>query len=97
MNNVHLPYEIHPMQLKVSCTLLNIIIRYTLFLILVVTAVFFNTVQSGAPGAEHLVYLNNQMTAQQQVALFHHQQQQQQQQFRNGQVSTIFTIYFTRL
>ncbi|KOX77865.1 Maternal protein pumilio [Melipona quadrifasciata] len=58
MNNVHLPYEIHPMQLK-----------------------------SGAPGAEHLVYLNNQMTAQQQVALFHHQQQQQQQQFRNGQVT----------
>ncbi|EFN87211.1 Pumilio-like protein 1 [Harpegnathos saltator] len=62
MNNVHLPYEIHPMQIK-----------------------------SGAPGAEHLVYLNNQMTAQQQVALFHHQQQQQQQQqqqFRNGQVTT---------
>ncbi|OAD60558.1 hypothetical protein WN48_05075 [Eufriesea mexicana] len=58
MNNVHLPYEIHPMQLK-----------------------------SGAPGAEHLVYLNNQMTAQQQVALFHHQQHQQQQQFRNGQVT----------
>ncbi|KAF3427722.1 hypothetical protein E2986_11106 [Frieseomelitta varia] len=58
MNNVHLPYEIHPMQLK-----------------------------SGAPGAEHLVYLNNQMTAQQQVALFHHQQQQQQQQFRNGQIA----------
>ncbi|CAL7943023.1 unnamed protein product [Xylocopa violacea] len=57
MNNVHLPYEIHPMQLK-----------------------------SGAPGAEHLVYLNNQMTAQQQVALFHHQQQQQQQ-FRNGQIA----------
>lgn len=46
--------------------------------------------QSGAPGTEHLVYLNNQMTAQQQVALFHHQQQQQQQQqFRNGQVSII--------
>ncbi|KYQ57959.1 Pumilio like protein 2, partial [Trachymyrmex zeteki] len=43
--------------------------------------------KSGAPGAEHLVYLNNQMTAQQQVALFHHQQQQQQQQFRNGQVT----------
>ncbi|XP_011865526.1 PREDICTED: uncharacterized protein LOC105560754 [Vollenhovia emeryi] len=44
--------------------------------------------KSGAPGAEHLVYLNNQMTAQQQVALFHHQQQQQQQQqFRNRQVS----------
>ncbi|XP_078040025.1 pumilio isoform X1 [Augochlora pura] len=59
MNNVHLPYEIHPMQLK-----------------------------SGAPGAEHLVYLNNQITAQQQVALFHHQQQQQQQQqFRNGQIA----------
>ncbi|XP_054015106.1 pumilio homolog 1-like isoform X1 [Hylaeus anthracinus] len=59
MNNVHLPYEIHPMQLK-----------------------------SGGPGAEHLVYLNNQMTAQQQVALFHHQQQQQQQQqFRNGQIA----------
>ncbi|XP_017767509.1 PREDICTED: pumilio homolog 2 isoform X2 [Eufriesea mexicana] len=58
MNNVHLPYEIHPMQLK-----------------------------SGAPGAEHLVYLNNQMTAQQQVALFHHQQHQQQQQFRNGQIA----------
>ncbi|XP_029045543.1 pumilio isoform X2 [Osmia lignaria lignaria] len=58
MNNVHLPYEIHPMQLK-----------------------------SGAPGAEHLIYLNNQMTAQQQVALFHHQQQQQQQQFRNGQLA----------
>ncbi|KAK9306990.1 hypothetical protein QLX08_002594 [Tetragonisca angustula] len=58
MNNVHLPYEIHPMQLK-----------------------------SGTPGAEHLVYLNNQMTAQQQVALFHHQQQQQQQQFRNGQIA----------
>ncbi|XP_012142820.1 pumilio isoform X2 [Megachile rotundata] len=58
MNNVHVPYEIHPMQLK-----------------------------SGAPGAEHLIYLNNQMTAQQQVALFHHQQQQQQQQFRNGQLA----------
>ncbi|XP_012233383.1 pumilio homolog 2 isoform X5 [Linepithema humile] len=43
--------------------------------------------KSGAPGAEHLVYLNNQMTAQQQVALFHHQQQQQQQQFRNGQIA----------
>ncbi|XP_017883841.1 pumilio homolog 2 isoform X3 [Ceratina calcarata] len=57
MNNVHIPYEIHPMQLK-----------------------------SGAPGTEHLVYLNNQMTAQQQVALFHHQQQQQQQ-FRNGQIA----------
>ncbi|XP_026825633.1 pumilio homolog 2 isoform X3 [Ooceraea biroi] len=59
MNNVHLPYEIHPMQLK-----------------------------SGGP-AEHLVYLNNQMTPQQQVALFHHQQQQQQQQqqFRNGQIA----------
>ncbi|XP_072765350.1 maternal protein pumilio isoform X3 [Anoplolepis gracilipes] len=42
--------------------------------------------KSGAPGAEHLVYLNNQMTAQQQVALFHHQQQQQQQ-FRNGQIA----------
>lgn len=41
--------------------------------------------KSGAPGAEHLVYLNNQMT-QQQVALFHHQQQQQQQ-FRNGQIA----------
>ncbi|XP_036142611.1 pumilio homolog 2 isoform X4 [Monomorium pharaonis] len=41
--------------------------------------------KSGAPGAEHLVYLNNQMTAQQQVALFHHQQQQQQ--FRNGQIA----------
>ncbi|KAJ8673653.1 hypothetical protein QAD02_004915 [Eretmocerus hayati] len=38
VNNVHMPYEIHPMQLK-----------------------------SGTPGAEHLVYLNNQMTAQQQV------------------------------
>ncbi|XP_020291592.1 pumilio homolog 2 isoform X3 [Pseudomyrmex gracilis] len=41
--------------------------------------------KSGAPGTEHLVYLNNQMTAQQQVALFHHQQQQQQ--FRNGQIA----------
>jgi cell division protein FtsN len=50
---------------------------------------FVSFPQSGGP-AEHLVYLNNQMTAQQQVALFHHQQQQQQQQqqqFRNGQVS----------
>lgn len=50
----------------------------------------FYAAQSGAPGTEHLVYLNNQMTAQQQVALFHHQQQQQQQQFRNGQVSIFF-------
>ncbi|KAK2580527.1 hypothetical protein KPH14_006258 [Odynerus spinipes] len=68
MNNIHLPYEIHPMQLK-----------------------------SGAPGAEHLVYLNNQMTAQQQVALFHHQQQQQQQQqqqFRNGQVTARVCLWY---
>ncbi|KAL7294613.1 hypothetical protein TKK_0011919 [Trichogramma kaykai] len=54
MNNVHMPYEIHPMQLK-----------------------------SGTPGAEHMVYLNSQITAQQQqLALFH-----QHQQYSNGQIA----------
>lgn len=34
MNNVHLPYEIHPMQLKVSYIFLNIIINRTNFIFL---------------------------------------------------------------
>lgn len=68
-------------------------IQKIITVILIIIAGFCSIMQSGAPGTEHLVYLNNQMTAQQQVALFHHQQQQQQQ-FRNGQVSLIVLNYF---